>query len=920
MLFKLKNIKILLFIVFALSACVKDDLNIITKNNYDTLNLNDFVEPNFPFIHTSLDLRNIGENFPAYNFASRIIATQLGNNAYMAFDPDMIRWAAAWTGDFISMKGVAQVSYKDYFSKNDGFPQILGKSVLATGIYPGWTNYFPDFKDPREYINPADSLTWGTLPDNIGRWKGTYTKNEKTIIHYAVDQTDIYDFPFSKNIDGETLFGRNIKINAFNEKLYSVLAEIKEIKEVKKNDNELIIELNNETIIIGVKSKNQNDHQIKVVDNQYVVLELRPQSEKSIRTIYFWSGKEKSRADISEFIQQIKPDFPDLKKQGDPYWTDKVYTQGHLAEDTAAYVMDVLTLPVPNPWKRNVRAADIDFFKNGNAAVLTFDGDIWLLKNIKSKLKKLEWSRFASGFFEAMTLKIVDDEIFVFGREGVIKVHDFNKDGSADYYENYVHDIVQSIDSREWAADMAFDNEGNIFLAKGGGTIPKDFPSISSKPTEPFRASTNHAGTILKINPSGEKTQIYATGLRLPYIGLNPKDGFLTASDQQGNFVPASPIYRVKENQYFGVSPANHFPEEPEIQNPITWIPHRIDQSSISQFWMNTTKLGPLNNSMIHVSFGRPGLFTVLQDKNSTVDQGGVVYIKADYPAPLLKGDINPKDGLFYVAGFNLWGSNSNGISTLMRLRYTGKPYLLPKAFQAGKQGIILTFDEKLDKNSVSQLNNFKVKRWNYLRTAKYGSGHYLLNGEPGEENLPVLGSHLSKDGKSVLLLIPNMTEVMQMELTYSLKTGRGREINDEFYFTVNDASVMKIPKTLSHVKIDLDKLILTPEELLDLQQASGQISIELGKSLFQKYACEGCHALDPTVEGKYGPSLVGLFKSEQEFIDGSKLLADEDYIRESILDSKARIVKGYRDEMPSYTGVLKDFEVESLVEYIKTL
>lgn len=920
-------IKIILLLSFFTSC--NEPVEVITENDFDSLEFADFVEKDFPFIHTSLDLRNIGQRFPEHNYASRAVAIQLGGRAYAAFDPDLLRWAVAWEGDFVSMKGVAQVSYHDFFNKNDGFPEILGDPTMATGIYPGWTQENPKFEDVRTSITEADSLKWGPLPSSYGRYKGIYTHGDKVILHYSVgeEKTDIYEMPSADDF-ATGLFTRTIRIEPFQKKLYNVIGEFEDITAFEEKDGWLHVyhdagdheEGERDVALIRVHSKEEKDAKLAVIDNRYVVLELLPQDKESIFQIQFWDGPEALQDIAKGKGMKLKAEFPAFEKGGKPYWKEKVYTAGQVAPDTAAYVLDELTLPLPNPWSRNFRAADIAFFKDGRAAVLTFSGDVWILNKINDKLNKLEWQRFASGFFEPLSLQIYEEKIYVYGREGVVRLHDLNKDGNADYYENFAADVVQSIDSREWAGDMTIDDEGYVYLAKGGGTIPEGFASIADERPKGFRASSVHAGTILKISPDGEETEIFSTGLRVPFMGLHPSTGFVTISDQQGNYVPATPIYHAEKDDYFGVIPADHFHKGEDIKKPITWIPHRIDQSSISQLWLTGDKMGPLDNSLIHFSFGRPGVFTVLVDSLGQHLQGGVVYNKADYPAPVLKGSVNPKDGQLYIAGFNLWGSNSNGISALTRLRYTKKPYYLPTAFQVGKQGLVLTFSEKLDEESVKDIHNFEVKRWNYKRTAKYGSGHFLLNGEPGEETLPVLESHLGSDGKSVLLVLPNMTEVMQMELNYTLKNKSGESFSNEFYFTVNDASPMQLDERFSSISIDLDALNLSEEELSNRNSADAEVSEKLGAALFQKYACAGCHSLDPDGKGKYGPSLVGVFGSTREFTDGTSAKADETYIRESILDSKKKIVKGFGDEMPSYLGVLKDHEVESLVLYIKSL
>src|SRR5690606_33637709 len=135
--------------------------------------------------------------------------------------------------------------------------------------------------------------------------------------------------------------------------------------------------------------------------------------------------------------------------------------QGSVSPDTAAYVTDILTLPLPNPWKRNVRVADVAFFDGHHAAVVTFSGDIWIVDGIDKDLKQLKWRRFASGLYEPMSIQIVDGTLYAYGKEGIVRLHDLNGDGVADFYENFANQMEQSLGSREWAADMV--------SAPGGG-------------------------------------------------------------------------------------------------------------------------------------------------------------------------------------------------------------------------------------------------------------------------------------------------------------------------------------------------------------------------------------------------------------------------------------------------------------------
>jgi cytochrome c oxidase subunit II len=114
----------------------------------------------------------------------------------------------------------------------------------------------------------------------------------------------------------------------------------------------------------------------------------------------------------------------------------------------------------------------------------------------------------------------------------------------------------------------------------------------------------------------------------------------------------------------------------------------------------------------------------------------------------------------------------------------------------------------------------------------------------------------------------------------------------------------------------DFDKWLTTESEVSTLPIA------QRGAKIFQTRACASCHNVDnPAV--KVGPSLQKLFGSENHEIEGGlKLTADENYIRESILNSQAKIAKGFgpRSAMPAFQGQLSEIEVTALIEYIKGL
>ena len=98
---------------------------------------------------------------------------------------------------------------------------------------------------------------------------------------------------------------------------------------------------------------------------------------------------------------------------------------------------------------------------------------------------------------------------------------------------------------------------------------------------------------------------------------------------------------------------------------------------------------------------------------------------------------------------------------------------------------------------------------------------------------------------------------------------------------------------------------------------AAGASSSAPGEELFVTKSCNTCHRPDTTARA---PMLWGLFGKTVAFQDGRTSVADETYIRESILNPAAKVVSGYQPIMPTYRGQLSEEEIIQLIRYIQSL
>src|SRR4029453_16952564 len=89
------------------------------------------------------------------------------------------------------------------------------------------------------------------------------------------------------------------------------------------------------------------------------------------------------------------------------------------------------------------------------------------------------------------------------------------------------------------------------------------------------------------------------------------------------------------------------------------------------------------------------------------------------------------------------------------------------------------------------------------------------------------------------------------------------------------------------------------------------------GEKLFEQLGCNTCHRADTTGRG---PTLDGLFGRQVHLANGQTIVADESYLRESIVNPQAKLVAGYQPIMPTFQGLVSEEGLLQLVAYIKEM
>lgn len=528
------------------------------------------------------------------------------------------------------------------------------------------------------------------------------------------------------------------------------------------------------------------------------------------------------------------------------------------------YQIQPLTTPSGS---RFIRPTDLAFLSDGTALLTTLDGDVWRIETPDAGTSR--WSRSASGLFETISLEITpDDRVFTLGRDQITELIDTNADGYFDHYRNASNAFHQTLQTRDYATSLALGPDGSFFIAKGG---------INNNDAKKDNELSLHRGSILKISPDGDTVTALADGLRLPYVGLR-SGGSVFASDQQGHHIPSTPIHLLQAKPALGFDPTNH--RKLNTTEPLLWFPYQSNRSAAA---FTTWK-----DLFLQISWG--GRLFALQTPTTGQAFSWQLPLQLDFPS--LNATHHPKSGRLYITGLGISGykPTTPGLSGIASIEET---FSFPKPISLDLQPtqITLTFDRPLTPGETIYPSNPALRLFNIQRSANYGSGHFRWDGKPGEHHLQPKSFAISSDRRTFTLQFDTLAQSNIVDLSLTFSSG---EITAPLHLFTRPSH---LPKP------DLKKLAAQEKAKPALKPAD----TSRGQALFTTFACAGCHSLD-------GAKLVG------PTLQHIASRADENHLRQSILEPAAVITKGFEPSMPSFAGVLTDQQLADLLAYLQTL
>jgi putative heme-binding domain-containing protein len=699
--------------------------------------------------------RPAGEVWPPNtNFAYKGIAVRLdagpggvaAGSHWLAFDHDTMRVAGAWSGKgFIDWNGIL------FNGSHAITPRTVGQLHFGNLPGPGWAHPITgSFEDPR--IRGKDGRAYGPLPRAWAQYRGTYKHQDHVVVSYSVGDANVLESHSIESKGDSTVWVRTLNVERSSHDLtVRVAPDNIACSTISKSGNALTIEKSEGFAVLRIPAKQTPiDFELRIAKKD-VLPEALKGSASEVKDLRLWTHGGPAQ------WKQVQQAIPEMGKEEGPF------------------AVDTLTSPYKNPWKSRLRMSGLDFTDNGDSLIACCcDGDVWKVSGINHLSQAITWKRVASGLFHPLGIKIVKGKIFVSCRDQIVILNDLNGDDETDFYECFNNDHQVTDHFHEFAMGLQADSQGNLYYAKSARHARDSL--------------VPHHGTLLRVEADGRETKILANGFRAANgVCLNP-DGSFFVTDQEGHWNPMNRINRVTEGGFYGNMYGYGAPKDSSDEAmlpPLCWPDKSFDRSPAELVWVESQAWGPLNGSLLNLSYGYGKVYVVPHEKVGDLWQGGMCRLPIpQFPTGVMRARFHPTNGQMYACGMNAWGSDqSDSQGGLYRIRYTGRDSLLPTGLAAHAKGLTITFTQAVDPQSASDPKNYLVDTWGLKRSANYGSKRY------NEKSLAVDAVTIANDGRSVTLAVPEIHPTWCMEISYKLKSESGKTFTGTIQNTVHQLS-----------------------------------------------------------------------------------------------------------------------------------
>jgi hypothetical protein len=431
----------------------------------------------------------------------------------------------------------------------------------------------------------------------------------------------------------------------------------------------------------------------------------------------------------------------------------------------------------PLPPEAELLITGMDWLPNGDLAVCTWLGEIYIVRNATGDVRKATYQRFASGLMEPLGLAANNGEIFVVQKGELTKVVDSDRDGVADRFECVNSSWGFSGNYHSFSFGPLVTPQNDFFVFVSGQRGLYDVP---------------YQGWCLKISSDGEKVQPFCSGLRVPHgWGFFGPQNDVFVTDNQGNWIPACRLDHLQRDHFYGFpssKPApKTLPRPEDVEPPVLWFPRSLAPSASGFDTIADDAFGPFQGQLLIGDFQNSIVMRAFLEKVNGRWQGVVFPFARSFLSGVNRLKIGPDHRLYVGGGKRVWSTAAPKEFSLDRVSYTGKEPFEIREVHARSDGFELIFTKPVDRKSASEAANYLVKQFTYKYHQEYGSPEFDQAGKIGATETPVAKVELSDNARKAVLQIANLRTGYVTSFQLAVSSAEDEDLrNDTFFYTLN--------------------------------------------------------------------------------------------------------------------------------------
>jgi glucose/arabinose dehydrogenase len=440
---------------------------------------------------------------------------------------------------------------------------------------------------------------------------------------------------------------------------------------------------------------------------------------------------------------------------------------------------------IPAPEVTFIEGGGLGFTPEGKLVVSTRRGFVYLVDGaMAADPSHARFTRIASGLHEALGLHIAPDgQTHVVERGGLTRLADRDGDGIFDTFQNVCSDWGISGDYHEYTLDLERDPAGNFYTSL---SLPHQYSADGQRSDAPWR------GWIVQIAPDGTMLP-WCYGFRsADGLGWNAA-GDLFATDNQGQWVAASPLYHIRKDHFYGHPASRQWIDDSVSDEarrratrpptpPAVWIPYEEFCMSATDIVCDTTggRFGPFENQLFVGDMMKGTLVRVALEKIDGEYQGACFLFRRGVGA-VHRMTFGPDGRMYLTRAARGWGGGGHG-EGLARLEFSGNAPLEVRAVRLLAEGFELEFTAPLNDAAARLVGEIRVEQFRYEYWGNYGSP------KVDRELLPIQNVELSANCRRMTVTVRNVKANHICHLSLPRFAGVNGQVllHTDAYYTVN--------------------------------------------------------------------------------------------------------------------------------------